>query len=113
VANNFHPLPGRFVADFAPIREQIELVFSQSISAIRERQTDDVNELRHQCDVIKDKLKLECHRVYDYLQTGETEKLSVSYVYLNLLQESLDMVSNLRKLLRAAHKLNITFLLNH
>jgi phosphate/sulfate permease len=112
VANNFHPLPESFAADFAPIREQIEMVFSQSIHAIRQRDTDDVTALRRQCDKIKDQLRDECHRVYDYLQTGNSERLSVSYVYLNLLQESQDMVSNLRKLLRASHKLNITFLLN-
>jgi phosphate/sulfate permease len=112
VANNFHQLPKRFANDFVPIRTQIESIFTQSINAIQQRNTNDVNQLRQQCDLIKDQLTVECHRVYDYLQTGETEKMSVSYVYLNLLQESLDMVSNLRKLLRAAHKLNITFLLN-
>jgi hypothetical protein len=106
IANNFHPLPGAFAAEFVPIRERIEAVFNQSISTIRNRQTDDVNALRRQCDEIKDMLREECHRVYDFLQAGETEKLSVSYVYLNLLQESQDMVSSLRKLLRAAHKLN-------
>jgi hypothetical protein len=106
IANNFHPLPGAFAAEFVPIRERIEAVFNQSISTIRNQQTDDVNTLRRQCDEIKDMLREECHRVYDFLQAGETEKLSVSYVYLNLLQESQDMVSSLRKLLRAAHKLN-------
>jgi hypothetical protein len=44
--------------------------------------------------------------VYEYLQNGDAERLAVSYVYLNILQESQDMVSNLRRLLRAAHKLN-------
>jgi phosphate/sulfate permease len=112
IANNFHHLPNQFVDDFNNIRNRIDVVFSQSINVIRNRDTDDVTELRKQCDEIKDMLRQECHRVYDFLQTGETEKLSVSYVYLNILQESQDMVSNLRKLLRAAHKLNITFLLN-
>jgi hypothetical protein len=108
IANNFHPLPEHFVTSFAPIRENIEAIFAQSIRAIGERDTDDVNDLRRQCDKIKDQLRAECHRVYNFLQTGNSEKLSVSYVYLNLLQESQDMVSSLRKLLRAAHKLNYT-----
>lgn len=106
IANNFHLLPNRFAADFNPTREQIEQLFSKCITAIRNRDTDDVTELRAHCDRIKDQLRNECHLVYDYLQSGDNEKLSVSYVYLNLLQESQDLVSNLRKLLRAAHKLN-------
>jgi Na+/phosphate symporter len=106
VANNFHPLPEPFVHRFTPIRQQIEATFRTSIQIIRNRETEDVTELRRQCDLIKDQLRAECHRVYEYLQNGDTERLSVSYVYLNILQESQDMVSNLRRLLRAAHKLN-------
>lgn len=106
IANNFYPLPEPFATDFGPISEQMEVVFRRSIRTIRQRDTEDVQELRHQCDLIKDRLRLECHRVYDFLQHGETEKLAVAYVYLNILQESQDLVSNLRKLLRAAHKLN-------
>jgi hypothetical protein len=106
VANNFHPLPEPFVHRFTPIRQQIEATFRTSIQVIRNRETENVTELRRQCDLIKDQLRAECHRVYEYLQNGDTERLSVSYVYLNILQESQDMVSNLRRLLRAAHKLN-------
>jgi hypothetical protein len=106
VANNFHPLPEPFVHRFTPIRQQIEATFRTSIQIIRNRETGNVTELRRQCDLIKDQLRAECHRVYEYLQNGDTERLSVSYVYLNILQESQDMVSNLRRLLRAAHKLN-------
>jgi phosphate/sulfate permease len=106
VANNFYPLPELFADRFASISEQMNGVFQQSIQVIREKETEDVTELRRQCDVIKDRLRAECHRVYEYLQNGDAERLAVSYVYLNILQESQDMVSNLRRLLRAAHKLN-------
>lgn len=106
IANNFHPLPNQFAAEFQPIGAQIEQLFSQCITAIRDRDTDDITELRTRCDRLKDQLGDECHRVYAFLQSGDNERLSVSYVYLNLLQESQDMISNLRKLLRAAHKLN-------
>jgi phosphate/sulfate permease len=106
VANNFHPLPHRFAADFVPIQAHIEEAFSQSIAAIRNRDTEEVMQLRRYCDEIKDQLRQACHRVYDFLQSGDNERLSVSYVYLNILQESQEMVSSLRKLLRAAHELN-------
>jgi phosphate/sulfate permease len=106
VANNFYPLPEPFAHRFAVLSEQMNGVFQRSIQAIRERETEDVTELRRQCDALKDQLRAECHRVYEYLQSGDSERLAVSYVYLNILQESQDMVSNLRRLLRAAHKLN-------
>ena len=41
------------------------------------------------------------------LQNGDTANMTVAYVYLNLLQESQELVTSLRKMLRAAGKLNL------
>ena len=44
---------------------------------------------------------------YGYVSTGDQANLTVMYVYLNLVQESQEFVTALRKLLRASGKLNL------
>ncbi|MDE5981654.1 MAG: hypothetical protein K2G92_00890, partial [Duncaniella sp.] len=45
--------------------------------------------------------------VYDLLQRGDTDNMTVAYVYLNVLQESQEFITSLRKMLRASGKLNL------
>ena len=45
--------------------------------------------------------------VYDMLQKGDDRNMTVAYVYLNVLQETQEFVTSLRKLLRAIGKLNL------
>ncbi|MDE5626259.1 MAG: hypothetical protein K2I61_08070, partial [Muribaculaceae bacterium] len=45
--------------------------------------------------------------VYDFLRKDNDADMTVAYVYLNLLQESQELVTSLRKLLRASGKLNL------
>ena len=44
--------------------------------------------------------------VYDMLQKGDDRNMTVAYVYLNVLQETQEFVTSLRKL-RAIGKLNL------
>ncbi|MDE5635297.1 MAG: hypothetical protein K2I52_03190, partial [Muribaculaceae bacterium] len=46
-------------------------------------------------------------KVYAFLNRGDTDNITVAYVYLNLLQESQEFVTSLRKMLRASGKLNL------
>lgn len=45
--------------------------------------------------------------IYELLQKGDTDNMAVTYVYLNMLQESQEFVTSLRKMLRASGKLNL------
>lgn len=55
------------------------------------------------------KLKRACHirDIYEQLQKGDTDNMAATYVYLNMLQESQEFVTSLRKMLRASGKLNL------
>ena len=46
--------------------------------------------------------------LYEFIRTGEAGTMTVAYVYLNILQESGEFVTSLRKLLRAAGKLSLS-----
>ena len=108
VDNNFHPLPPLYVNQFAEIREMIDSLYTDTLRVIEDQGGDDakdVTNLRRRCDEIKDTLSESYHRIYTQLREGNPQTMTVVYVYLNLLQETQEMVSNIRKYLRAYAKL--------
>lgn len=106
VGNTFRPLPQRYHAELASIRDSIVEVFVKAITTMNGEDVKMVAELRIQCDKIKDHISETTHSVYRHIRNGKADNLTVIYVYLNLLQESQEMVSSLRKLMRATAKLN-------
>lgn len=105
VENNFHPLPPQYVTEFGMIRSRIELLFDDTLQMMSGNATETVTALRRQCDEIKDNVSDTYHRLYTQLREGNPTSMTVMYVYLNLLQETQEMVSGLRKYLRAYAKL--------
>lgn len=105
VENNFHPLPPQYVTEFGMIRSRIELLFDDTLQMMSGNATETVTALRRQCDEIKDNVSDTYHRLYTQLREGNPASMTVMYVYLNLLQETQEMVSGLRKYLRAYAKL--------
>ena len=107
VSNNFRRLPEAFRESFEPLRLDILDTLAQADTLLIAGNTppDDIQALRRRCDGIKDAISHECRNVHEHLRSDAPEHLTVAYVYLNLLQESQEMVSSLRKLLRASAKL--------
>ncbi len=105
VDNNFHPLPRQYAADFAQLRSRIESLYDNILRMISDNITEAVTPLRRQCDEIKDDLSDTYHKLYTQLREGNPASMTVLYVYLNMLQETQEMVSGLRKYLRAYAKL--------
>jgi len=105
VENNFHPLPQQYVADFEVIRSRVGVLFDDTLRMISDNAPEVVPELRRRCDDIKDELSETCHKLYTRLREGDPASMTVVYVYLNLLQETQEMVSGMRKYLRAYAKL--------
>lgn len=107
VENNFRPLPKEFHQSFIELCERIKNVLEDSCSQIEESKPEVIDELRKRCSEIKDDLSYSTRDVYDLLQKGDTDNMTVAYVYLNVLQESQEFITSLRKLLRASGKLNL------
>ena len=109
VSNNFRRLPEAFRDSFAPLRHDIldTLAVADALLIAGNTHPDDIQALRRRCDGIKDAISRECRNVHEHLCNDATEHLTVAYVYLNLLQESQEMISSLRKLLRASAKLRV------
>lgn len=105
VDNNFHPLPRHYVDEFKIIQSRIATMFKEVLDMMKESATEDVPTLRHQCNDLKDLLSETYHRLFTHLREGDPASMTVVYVYLNMLQETLELVSGLRKYLRAYAKL--------
>lgn len=107
VDNNFTPLPVRFHDSLSSIRDEVCDIFNDAEGAVDENNPETIDILRKRCEAVKLKLSRNAKEVYDLLQNGDTADMTVAYVYLNLLQESQELVTSLRKMLRAAGKLNL------
>lgn len=107
VDNNFRPLPKQFHHSYNDVCEAIVDVLKQSENAVGENCPEMIDGLRQRCEEIKRKLSRLTREVYDLLQRGDADNMTVAYVYLNVLQESQEFVTSLRKMLRAAGKLNL------
>ena len=107
VDNNFTPLPERFHESLSAIRDEICAVFNDSVNAVDDNNPEAIDILRRRCESVKQKLSRNSQAVYDLLHNGDTADMTVAYVYLNLLQESQELVTSLRKMLRAIGKLNL------
>lgn len=105
VENNFHPLPSSFVVGFEEIRTELSILLNDVTAMMDSRSIDAIPMLRRHCDSIKDKLSETYHGLYSQLREGDLSSMTVLYVYLNVLQETQEMVSGIRKYLRAYAKL--------
>ncbi len=105
VENNFLPLPRIYVAGYEQICSRIAALFEGTIAMMQDADLSRVAGLRRACDEIKDTISDTYHGIHDRLREGDAETMSVLYVYVNTLQESQEMISSLRKYLRAYAKL--------
>lgn len=105
VENNFLPLPARYAEEYELMRTRICQLFNDTLALMKSGDIDAISELRAHCDEIKDIVSDTYHSAHDQLRDGDTSALSVLYVYVNMLQETQEMVSSIRKYLRAFAKL--------
>ena len=106
VENNFHPLPATYRSEYNLLTERIGMLFDDTLALMKTGNLEAISVLRSRCDEIKDIVSDTYHRAHDHLRDGDTSEMTVLYVYVNMLQESQEMVSSIRKYLRAFAKLH-------
>jgi len=105
VDNNFRPLPESVRHRAEPLCRRVNELLGETMQVI---DLDDVWQtvnLRRKADKLKEQISVECRTVHDELQQTDAADMTVLYVYLNMMQEQQEMLSSLRKLLRADYKL--------
>lgn len=106
VDNNFHPLPSVFAPGFEFIRSNVDSLFKETIEIMNSGDTSTIRQLRRRCDEIKDLVSETYYKAHDQIRDGDTASMTVLYVYVNILQETQELVSSIRKYLRAFAKLH-------
>lgn len=105
VDNSFNPLPSTYINEYKDMKDRICELMKQTESMISTRRFEDYRDVLADADQCKDDLSVLRKRHIDRLQATSTEGgLQVALVYLNILQESQQLLSNMRHQLRAAKK---------
>lgn len=101
IDNSFVPLEKDRIKEFLPLRDTLLYLLKRAVVVISTENFTDSDKLREQCEEFKSCLSSTRHEQIERMQTSK-ENITVSYVYLNLLQETHEIASSLQHLLRAA-----------
>ena len=101
IDNSFVPLEKDRIKEFLPLRDTLLYLLKRAVVVISTENYTDSDKLREQCEEFKSCLSSTRHGQIERMQTSK-ENITVSYVYLNLLQETHEIASSLQHLLRAA-----------
>ena len=101
IDNSFVPLEKDRIKEFLPLRDTLLYLLKRAVVVISTDNFTDSDKLREQCEEFKSCLSSTRHGQIERMQTSK-ENITVSYVYLNLLQETHEIASSLQHLLRAA-----------
>lgn len=101
IDNSFVPLEKDRIKEFLPLRDTLLYLLKRAVVVISTENYTDSDKLREQCEEFKSCLSSTRHGQIERMQTSK-ENITVSYVYLNLLQETHEIASSLQHLLRAS-----------
>lgn len=103
VDNNFTPLPPEYCHSLQIVRAQVDAYLRRAETLIRQQRFDDVELYLSEVEDYKGILSALRKELFDQMQDEQTN-LRTSLVYLNILQESQEMLSSLRHLVRGSYK---------
>lgn len=101
IDNSFVPLEKDRIKEFLPLRDTLLYLLKRAVMVISTENYTDSDKLREQCEEFKSCLSSTRQGQIERMQTSK-ENITVSYVYLNLLQETHEIASSLQHLLRAS-----------
>lgn len=105
VDNNFRPLPQEQAEALADIAGQVDTLYGEAIEAVQVGDGEVIATVRAECNRLKIEVAKKIGQLIEQLHTISAEQLTVMYVYLNMLQETREMLAMLHKLLRAAYRI--------
>ena len=102
VDNNFNPVPKDDVEEFIPIREELCGLMDRTRNAITANDYTEADDILKKGDELKNKISALRKNQMNHMQEADNRSLKASMVYLNILQETQELVSVWRHLLRAS-----------
>ena len=105
VDNNFRPLPQHEAVTLADIAGQVDTLYGEAIEAVKVGDGEVIATVRSDCNRLKIDVAKKIGQLIEQLRTVNAEQLKVMYVYLNVLQETREMLAMLHKLLRSSYRI--------
>lgn len=102
VDNNFNPISKDCIAEFLPIREELCQLMDRTQTVIENSNYAEADDILVKGDALKNKISALRKQQMNRMQEADSTSLKASMVYLNILQESQELVSIWRHLLRAS-----------
>ena len=102
VDNNFNPISKECISDFLPIREELCQLMERTRTAIENNNYTEADDILVKGDALKNKISALRKQQMNRMQEADNASLKASMVYLNILQETQELVSIWRHLLRAS-----------
>ena len=102
VDNNFNPISKDCNAEFLPIREELCQLMDRTQTVIENNNYAEADDILVKGDALKNKISALRKQQMNRMQEADSTSLKASMVYLNILQESQELVSIWRHLLRAS-----------
>lgn len=101
--NNFSPLSEAYIREFSPFCRSLYIVFDSISQMISKGDFTHAEEISEEAKLMKKRLSELRKRQTERLPE-ETGSLKMSFVYLNLIQESHELLSQVRNVLRGSEK---------
>ena len=101
--NNFRPLSPQYYDEFAPYQKRLIEVFRGISRVIRTGNYTDAEKLSAEGKWLKKEIS-NLRRVQTHRLQEDAENIKVAFVYLNLIQESHELLSEVRNVLRGCEK---------
>lgn len=102
VDNNFNPISKDCVTEFLPVREELCRLMERTRTAIENNNYEEADDILSKGDALKNSISSLRKQMMNRMQEADNASLKASMVYLNILQESQELVSIWRHLLRAS-----------
>ena len=102
VDNNFNPISKDCVTEFLPVREELCRLMERTRTAIDNNNYEEADDILAKGDALKNSISSLRKQMMNRMQEADNASLKASMVYLNILQESQELVSIWRHLLRAS-----------
>ena len=101
--NNFRPLSPQYLEEFAPYQQRLVAVFRGISEVIRTGDFTNAEKLSSEGKWLKKEIS-NLRRVQTHRLQEDAENIKVAFVYLNLIQESHELLSEVRNVLRGCEK---------
>lgn len=102
VDNNFNPIQKNCIDEFLPVRQELCTLMERTCKVIDSNDYTDADDILKKGDDLKNKISFLRKEQMNRMQESANATLKASLVYLNILQETQELVSIWRHLLRAS-----------